>query len=47
MYSAAQLGIEPVPFHTYFAGLFEYVMRVGYRYPYRPLPAEKRVAAAK
>lgn len=41
-----ELGIEPAPFHTYFPELFEFVNRVGYRYPYRPLPTQRREVSA-
>lgn len=33
-----ELGLEPAPFHTYFPELYAFVVRSGYRYPYRPYP---------
>ncbi len=41
----SELDLEPTPFHEYCAPMLEFVNRVGYRYPYRPLPTARREVA--
>lgn len=41
----SELGLEPTPFHAYCAELFEFVTRVGFKYPYKPLPSPAMAGA--
>jgi len=42
-----EIGLAPVPFTEYGAGLYAFCKRTGYEYPYRPLPARARAEAAE